>query len=144
MAHRNLIAACSLAAGLAVLGLGAGHPAAAQGLAPTSRAGLGPVDAEALAAISPASVKYYKDKCLVCHGLTGKGDGEGSKALDPKPRSFADKEWQKSITDQQIRDVTVKGGPAVGKNAAMPAHPDLKGRDEVMNGLVGLIRAFGR
>jgi mono/diheme cytochrome c family protein len=30
----------------------------------------------------------YERNCVVCHGATGKGDGEMSKELIPKPRSF--------------------------------------------------------
>ena len=101
------------------------------------------VSVSPLTAIPRSAVRYYKDKCLVCHGVTGKGDGEGSKELDPKPQSFANKEWQKSASDKKIRDATVKGGPAVGLSEAMPAYPDLEGDEENLGGLVALIRAFG-
>jgi hypothetical protein len=140
LAHRKLVIAISLAAALASLEAAATHPALGESRA-WQRVG---APAESLGAIPVAAVLYYKDKCLTCHGATGKGDGEGAKALDPKPRSFADKAWQTSVSDDQIRDITVRGGPAVGKSAGMPAHPDLKGKPEVLNGLVALIRAFGK
>ena len=29
--------------------------------------------------------KLFMERCVVCHGQTGKGDGPGGRALDPKP-----------------------------------------------------------
>ncbi len=29
--------------------------------------------------------KIFKERCVVCHGETGKGDGPGGRVLDPKP-----------------------------------------------------------
>ena len=86
----------------------------------------------------------YETVCLTCHGRTGGGDGPGSAALDPKPRTFTDTEWQKSVTDDHIKKVIVYGGAAAGKNVNMPAHPLLKGQDEVLGGLVAIIRGFGK
>lgn len=31
----------------------------------------------------------YGQFCIVCHGASGKGDGDAAGALDPKPVSFA-------------------------------------------------------
>jgi hypothetical protein len=138
MAHRTLVVAACCATLTGWLS-GVGRPTVAQ-----PDGGLDTVvDVSPHTPIPRSAVRYYKDKCLVCHGVKGKGDGEGSKELDPKPRSFADKEWQKSASDQKIRDATVKGGPAVGLSEAMPAFPDLEGDEENLNGLVALIRAFG-
>jgi len=138
MAHRYLISMTLLAGTVAALG-GVERPASAQ-ISGTREM---PGDAGQLTAIPRSAVQYYKDKCLVCHGVTGEGDGEGSKELDPKPRSFRDREWQRSVTDDKIRNATLKGGPAVGLSEAMPAYPDLEGQDEKLEGLVALIRAFG-
>ena len=38
--------------------------------------------------------KAYDTNCAVCHGATGKGDGPGAAALNPKPKNLADKEIQ--------------------------------------------------
>ncbi len=138
---RSLLAATLIAAALAWVG---GPSRAARASAADEplphRVGQ---QAHSLATIPRASVLYYKEQCLQCHGVTGEGDGEGSKELDPKPRSFRDPEWQRSVTDQKIREATVKGGPAVGLSEAMPAYPDLEGQPEKVDGLVALIRAFG-
>ncbi len=84
----------------------------------------------------------FKLKCVVCHGDHGAGDGPGAAAIVPKPRAFADAEWQTGVTDEHIKRIIVEGGPAVGKSPAMPPNPDLKGKDEVVAALVKLIRDF--
>ncbi len=85
---------------------------------------------------------YFKQKCVVCHGATGEGDGPGAAALNPKPRAFSDAAWQDGLSDEQIRKVIVEGGAAAGKSAAMPPNPDLKGKDELVKELVAKVRSF--
>ena len=84
----------------------------------------------------------FKDRCTVCHGATGKGDGDGSAALDPKPRDFTSAEWQASVTDDHLQKIIVYGGIAVGKAPTMPANPDLDAKPEVVAELVKLIRGL--
>lgn len=84
----------------------------------------------------------FRNKCVVCHGDKGAGDGPGAAAIVPKPRAFADAEWQASVTDDHLKKIILEGGPAVGKSPAMPPNPDLKGKDEVVTALVKLIRDF--
>jgi len=87
--------------------------------------------------------EVYKTRCATCHGDNGKGDGPGGAALTPKPRNYSDKEWQKTVTDEQIKKTIVQGGAAVGKSPAMPPAPDLDGKP-VLDGLVGVVREFGK
>jgi mono/diheme cytochrome c family protein len=84
----------------------------------------------------------FRTKCVVCHGDHGAGDGPGAAAIVPKPRAFADPEWQASATDEHIKKIILEGGPAVGKSPAMPPNPDLKGKAEVLSALVKIIRDF--
>jgi mono/diheme cytochrome c family protein len=86
----------------------------------------------------------FTNRCTVCHGATGKGDGEGSAALDPKPRDFTLAEWQTSVTDEHIQKIIVGGGLAVGKAATMPANPDLDAKPEVVAELVKVVRNLGK
>ncbi len=86
----------------------------------------------------------FKIRCSVCHGTSGKGDGPGSAALNPKPRNYTDAEWQKSVTDEQIRNTILMGGAAVGKSPNMPASPDLQSKPQVLDGLVQVVRSFGK
>ena len=89
-----------------------------------------------------AAKDIYVNRCTVCHGATGKGDGDGSAALDPKPRDFTSAEWQSSVTDEHIQKIIVYGGIAVGKAATMPANPDLDAKPEVVAELVKLVRGL--
>ena len=88
--------------------------------------------------------RFYLTVCMTCHGMTGKGDGPGAAPLDPKPRSFADPEWQTSVTDEHIAVVILKGGAAVGLSPLMLPQPALESKPEVLEGLVDFVRSFGR
>lgn len=86
----------------------------------------------------------FANVCSQCHGMDGKGDGPAAASLNPKPRNYTDQAWQKSVTDDEIKAVIVGGGPSVGKSGMMPPNPALKGRDDVLNELVAIIRGFGQ
>lgn len=63
--------------------------------------------------------KLYSNKCQICHGVKGDGNGPAASALSPKPANFADpKFWQGDI-DKKITD-TIENG-----HGMMPAF-DLK------------------
>jgi mono/diheme cytochrome c family protein len=98
-----------------------------------------PVQAEPLTAEG-----VFKTRCATCHGEKGHGDGPAAVALNPKPRDYTDAEWQKTVTDEQLKLTIVGGGPAVGKSPLMVPNPDLKGNEEVLNGLVAIIRGFAK
>lgn len=98
--------------------------------------------APAVAANVDDPKEVFKTRCVMCHGEGGKGDGAASAALNPKPRDYTDPEWQKSVTDDQIKKTITGGGPSVGKSALMPAQPDLAAKPEVLDGLVKIIRGF--
>lgn len=82
-------------------------------------------------------------RCSTCHGPAGKGDGPSSATLVPKPRDFTNKDWQKTMSDAQLRSVILKGGPALGKSPLMPANPDLEGKPAVVDELVKIVRGYG-
>lgn len=87
--------------------------------------------------------ELFASRCTPCHGTSGKGDGPAAAALNPKPRDYTNKEWQASITDEQLKKVIVAGGAAVGKSPAMPPNPDLEGKPE-LDGLVSVVRSFAK
>lgn len=86
----------------------------------------------------------YNARCARCHGFDGAGHGIFSDSLHPKPHNYTDPAWQASVTDDQIKEVILRGGLNMGKNPAMPASPLLKKRPEVLDGLVKLIRSFNK
>ncbi len=113
----------------------AAEPAAAPTPTPAAEPASDPV-AEA--------AEIYTNRCTVCHGAAGKGDGAGSAALEPKPRDFTSAEWQASVTDDHLTKIIVYGGTAVGKAATMPANPDLDAKPEVVAELVKYIRGLAK
>ena len=88
--------------------------------------------------------QMFATVCVTCHGADGTGKGPAAEALNPKPRNYTDPQWQASVTDDQIKDIILKGGQGVGKSPMMPGQPQLKDQPEVLDGLVRIIRGFGK
>ncbi|CAN5354707.1 hypothetical protein BH11MYX1_BH11MYX1_23600 [soil metagenome] len=84
----------------------------------------------------------YGQLCQTCHGLNGDGNGPVAASLPVKPRNYTDPAWQASVTDTQIKEIILKGGAAVGKNAMMPGNPNLASDPDELDGLVKIIRGF--
>jgi mono/diheme cytochrome c family protein len=51
----------------------------------------------------------YAEKCALCHGATGHGDGPGAAALDPKPRNHTDGSYMNAQTNEQLHEVVKNG-----------------------------------
>ena len=62
-----------------------------------------------------AGQKIYQERCVLCHGATGVGDGPGAAALNPKPRNHTDGAYMNARTDAELHDVINNG------KGAMPA-----------------------
>jgi len=88
--------------------------------------------------------QMFMTVCATCHGPSGAGDGPAAASLDPHPRDYTNAEWQASVTDDDIKKIILEGGQAVGKSPMMPAQAQLKDKPEVLDGLVKIIRGFGR
>lgn len=86
----------------------------------------------------------FQLRCAICHGESGKGDGPGAASLNPKPRDYTDKEWQASVTDEELKKVIVEGGAALGKSPIMPPNPDLGQKPEVLDAIIAKIRGFAQ
>ena len=83
--------------------------------------------------------ELFESTCAACHGLTGKGDGPGSAALDPKPRDFSNAEYMAGLTDTEIRN-TIKYGGAIKGMPQMPSHPQFS--EEDLNAMVAYVRTL--
>jgi len=116
-------------------------------LAVASLTACGKSDGGAKTAVSEQALAEAKtifaQRCATCHGPEGKGDGPAGAALNPKPRTFTDAEWQKKVDDDHLRKIIVGGGPAVGLSPMMAPNPDLKDKPQVIDGLVQLVRGMG-
>lgn len=96
--------------------------------------------------LTPAAYEaraLFDNTCSTCHGADGRGDGSAGKDLNPKPRNYTDKAWQRSVTDDHIRDIILRGGAALGKSPKMPAQTQLADKPGVVNELVKIVRSFG-
>jgi cytochrome c551/c552 len=120
-------------------GSGGGEPAA-------NTAGGSGGGAKSAAAAKVKAKQIFKQRCTVCHGANGQGDGPGAAGLKVKPQNYTDKEWQAKVTDEELKKAIVEGGAAVGKDPAMVPNPDLGKPEnkEVLEALVGMIRDFGK
>jgi mono/diheme cytochrome c family protein len=66
--------------------------------------------------------RIVKERCVLCHGESGKGDGPGGAALNPKPRNWTDHGYMGSQTDEQLYQVIYNGKgamPAWGKTGIL-------------------------
>jgi cytochrome c553 len=86
----------------------------------------------------------FESICATCHGLSGQGNGQAASSLPVKPRNYTDAAWQASVTDDQIKQIIINGGQAMGKSPLMPANPELAKDPEKLDGLLKIIRAFGK
>ncbi len=53
--------------------------------------------------------KLYSNKCQICHGVKGDGNGPAGAALSPKPADFTSPNFWQKETDQKITE-TIKNG----------------------------------
>lgn len=59
--------------------------------------------------------KVFAQRCALCHGPQGMGDGVASKGLNPKPRNFHDTAYMSTRTDAQLLEVIHNGKGAMPK-----------------------------
>jgi hypothetical protein len=88
--------------------------------------------------------QIFATRCVSCHGPSGQGDGPAVRALNEKPRNYADPVWQSNVTDAQIKKVIIEGGAAVGKSSLMAPNADLADNPAVLDELVKIVRGFGQ
>jgi mono/diheme cytochrome c family protein len=63
----------------------------------------------------------FKFYCAQCHGLEGKGDGPNvTEDFATDPRNFTIAEEMNKLTDADIKNVILDGGPSASKSELMP------------------------
>jgi mono/diheme cytochrome c family protein len=102
--------------------------------------GGGSADVEAQA----EAAKIFIQRCTMCHGASGAGDGPAAANLSPKPRNLQDPAWQASVDDAYIEKIIKLGGMGVGKSASMPPNPDLASNEAVVKALRIKVRELKR
>jgi mono/diheme cytochrome c family protein len=61
-----------------------------------------------------------KGDCHICHGVTGRGEGDSGKLLNPPPRDFTSERFQLLRTDGELYWVIVNGSPGTGMFSYAP------------------------
>ncbi|MDP2343898.1 MAG: c-type cytochrome [Deltaproteobacteria bacterium] len=87
-------------------------------------------------------LKLYQQRCVLCHGDAGRGDGVGARRIEPEPQHLNDVIWQANVTDDEIKKAILDGGAAVSRSPMMPANPDLKTKPDVVKALIGYVRTL--
>lgn len=81
--------------------------------------------------------RVYAARCALCHGPTGRGDGPGAAALNPKPRNYHDKAYMDTRTDAELLEVIRNG------KGAMPRWGGILSEAE-MTAVLAHVRSLGR
>jgi mono/diheme cytochrome c family protein len=82
-----------------------------------------------------AGQALYAEKCALCHGPNGKGDGPGAAALDPKPRNHTDGTYMNAQSNESLLSV-IKDG-----KGQMPAWGATMS-DEEMHAVLAYVRTL--
>ena len=97
-------------------------------------------------AMAPAGAaeaeKVYKFYCAQCHGLAGKGDGPNvTKDFPVSPRNFTDAKEMDKLSNADLKNVILDGGPSVSKSPMMPPWGKTLTVEQV-DGLIGHLRTL--
>jgi mono/diheme cytochrome c family protein len=82
-------------------------------------------DAGTPAAAGDLGSQGYSQRCALCHGPTGHGDGPAAASLNPKPRNHTDGSYMNGRTDEQLLEVIRNG------KGAMPAWKSVLSEEEI-------------
>ena len=87
-----------------------------------------PSDTAGMASMDPVALgdKVYHDRCALCHGPEGKGDGVAAAGLNPKPRNHTDGTYMKSRTDAQLLEVIRNGKGGMPAWGAVLSEPEIQ------------------
>ncbi len=86
--------------------------------------------------------QIFQFYCSQCHGLTGKGDGPNvTKDFPVSPRNFTDAAEMAKLSDADLKNVIMDGGPAMSKSPMMPPWGKTLTAEEV-DGLVKYLRVL--
>jgi mono/diheme cytochrome c family protein len=77
----------------------------------------------------------FRTYCVLCHGVTGKGDGRAAKMYTPKPANLTVSPFPDQYKEMIIRG----GGVSVGRSAFMPPWGD-ELTNEQIHDLVAFLR----
>ncbi len=68
--------------------------------------------------------ELYEDKCQICHGEKGGGDGLAAVSLSPRPANFTDPAFWKNDVNRKITEAVTKGKGAMPPVPLKPSRVD--------------------
>lgn len=76
---------------------------------------------QAMPANANETEELFSFYCAQCHGLQGKGDGPNvTKDFPVSPRNFTNAEEMNKLSNADLKNVIMDGGPAASKSPMMP------------------------
>lgn len=94
------------------------------------------------AADAAKGAALYAQRCAMCHGDKGAGDGPVAATIpaDQKPRNLKEGAMKFATDDAKMKELLQKGGAGVGLSVLMPAQSDLKDAD--LDNLVAFVHSL--
>lgn len=94
------------------------------------------------AADAAKGAPIYAQRCAMCHGDKGAGDGPVAATIPEgmKPRNLAAGTNKYATDDAKLKDLLKKGGAGVGLSPLMPAQSDLKEGD--LDNLIAFVNSL--
>lgn len=96
----------------------------------------------ALAADAAKGGTLYAQRCAMCHGEKGAGDGPVAATIPDgmKPRNLKDGAYKYATDDAKFKELLQKGGAGVGLSPLMPAQSDLKPED--LDNIIAFVKSL--
>jgi mono/diheme cytochrome c family protein len=83
----------------------------------------------------------YKELCVKCHGVSGKGNGPEAKTLNPRPADYTDCKKMTADSDDTLFKIIKGGSLSVGRSKEMPPWKEALSDEEIRD-LVKYVRSF--
>ena len=96
----------------------------------------------AFAADAAKGAPIFAQRCSMCHGDKGAGDGPVAATIPEgmKPRNLREAAFKYATDDAKLKELLQKGGAGVGLSPLMPAQSDLKAED--LDNLIAFVRSL--
>jgi cytochrome c553 len=96
----------------------------------------------AYAADASKGQPLYAQRCAMCHGEKGAGDGALAATMPEgqKPRNLSGSDYKYATDETKLKEIISKGGAAVGLSVLMPAQSDLN--DAQLSDLAAFVKSL--
>ena len=107
-----------------------------------STIGLLSIQSNANAADLAKGKAIFTERCVMCHGPNGAGDGPVAQTLPPenRPRNLQTDGFKVAKDDAKLKELLQKGGAALGLNPLMPPAVGLSDAD--LDNLIAFVRSL--